>query len=439
MKKIALLGLGLVGGFFAAMVALPEARGANDASAYGQLDLFSDAFERVRANYVRPVKDSELIDAAIQGMVSNLDPHSSYMDAKMYGDMQITTKGQFGGVGIEVTQDEGGLIKVISPIDGTPASRAGIKTGDRIAGIDGNSIAGLPLNEAIDKMRGAAGSKITLTILREGEKKPFDVTLVRAIVSVDAATYRREGDIGYIRLPGFNEQTAEGLEHAVRDLKKQIGPGIKGYVLDLRNNPGGLLDQAIQVSDDFLASGEIVSTRGRHPEDTQRYDAKPGDITDAKPVVVLINGGTASASEIVSGALQDHKRATVIGMTSFGKGSVQTIIPLGDGRGALRLTTARYYTPSGHSIQAQGIIPDIQVAQGDEANVPKLARPTEADLRGHLAGEPIPAKRINAPIIKPAPGKKYDDFQLSYALDLLHGKMTVASATTAPDKTAVAQ
>jgi carboxyl-terminal processing protease len=440
MKKIALLGLGLVGGFAAAMFALPAARGAVDSTAYDQLGLFSDAFERVRANYVRPVKDSELIDAAIQGMVSNLDPHSSYMDAKSYGDMQITTKGQFGGVGIEVQADEGGLIKVISPIDGTPASRAGLKPGDRIAGIDGQSIAGLPLNDAIDKMRGSAGSKITLTILREGEKKPFDVTLVRAIVPVDAATYRREGDIGYVRLPGFNEQTAEGLEHAVRDLKKQIGPGIKGYVLDLRNNPGGLLDQAIQVSDDFLGAGEIVSTRGRHPEDTQRYDAKGGDITDGKPVVVLINGGTASASEIVSGALQDHKRATIVGMTSFGKGSVQTIIPLGEGRGALRLTTARYYTPSGHSIQAEGIIPDIQVAQGDEANVPKLARPSEADLRGHLAGEPIPPKRANAPIIKPAPGKKYDDFQLSYALDLLHGKMTVASASVpAPGNKATAQ
>jgi carboxyl-terminal processing protease len=433
MRKFALVGMGLVGGFAAAMFALPEAKGANDTSAYGQLDLFSNAFERVRANYVRPVKDSELVDAAIQGMVSNLDPHSSYMDAKMYGDMQITTKGQFGGIGIEVTQEDG-LIKVISPIDGTPASRAGIKTGDRIAGIDGTSIAGLQLNEAIDKMRGTAGSKITLTILREGEKKPFDVTLVRAIVSVDGASHRREGDIGYVRLPGFNEQTADGLEKAVRDLKKQIGPGIKGYVLDMRNNPGGLLDQAIQVSDDFLGSGEIVSTRGRHAEDTLRYDAKAGDITDGKPIVILINGGTASASEIVSGALQDHKRATVIGLTSFGKGSVQTIIPLGEGRGALRLTTARYYTPSGHSIQAQGIVPDIQVAQGDEANVPKLARPSEADLRGHLTGEAAPAKKITAPVIKPAAGQKYDDFQLAYALDLLRGKMTVAAATTIQDK-----
>jgi carboxyl-terminal processing protease len=439
MKKIALLGLGMVGGFAAAMFALPEARGANDASAYSQLDLFSDAFERVRADYVRPVKDSELVSAAIQGMVSNLDPHSSYMDAKAYADMQITTKGEFGGVGIEVTQDENGLIKVVSPIDGTPAARAGIKTGDRIVGIDGTSITTLPLQEAIDKMRGSVGSKINLTILREGEKKPFDVALVRAVVQVDAATYRREGDIGYIRLPGFNERTAEGMEKAVRDLKKQIGPGIKGYVLDLRNNPGGLLDQAVQVSDDFLGSGEIVSVRGRHAEDTQRYDAHGGDVTDGKPVVVLINGGTASASEIVSGALQDHKRATIIGMISFGKGSVQTILPLGDGRGALRLTTARYYTPSGHSIQAEGIIPDIQVAQGDEANVPKLARPSEADLRGHLAGEPIPPKRANAPIIKPAPGKKYDDFQLSYALDLLHGKMTVASATVPADTKPAAQ
>jgi carboxyl-terminal processing protease len=266
-------------------------------------------------------------------------------------------------------------------------------------------------------------------VIRQGEKKPFDVSLQRAIVQVDQVVSHREGDVGYIRMPGFNQQTARGLERAVRALKKQIGPGIKGYILDLRNNPGGLLDQAIQVSDDFLSSGEIVSTRGRHPDDTQRYDAKSGDILEGKKLVVLINAGTASASEIVSGALQDHKRGTIVGMTSFGKGSVQTIIPLADGGGALRLTTARYYTPSGHSIQAQGIIPDIQVAQGDEANVPKLARQSEADLRGHLAGEPLPPKRLNAPIIKPAAGKKYDDFQLSYALDLINGKMTVASAS----------
>ncbi len=426
MKKIALVALGGVVGFGLALGLLPQAQGASDTGAYRQLDLFSDAFERVRANYVRPVQDGELVNAAIQGMVTSLDPHSSYMDSKSYNDMQITTKGQFGGVGIEVTQEDG-LIKVISPIDGTPAAKAGIKPGDRIAGIDGTSIAGLALNDAIDKMRGPEGSKVTLTILREGEKKPFDVTLQRAVVQVDADTWRREGDLGYIRLPGFNEQTASGLEKAVRELKKQPGPAIKGYVIDLRNNPGGLLDQAIQVSDDLLTGGEIVSTRGRHPEDTQRYDAKGGDIADGKPIVVLINAGTASASEIVAGALQDHKRATMVGMTSFGKGSVQTIIPLGEGGGALRLTTARYYTPSGHSIQAQGIIPDIAVAQGDEANVPKIARPSEADLPGHLIGEPVP-KKVVAPVIQPVPGKKYDDFQLSYAEDLLHGKMTVATA-----------
>ncbi len=429
MKKFVLVGVGMVAGFGIALGVLSAAQGANDLTAYRQLDLFSDAFERVRANYVRPVQDGELIDAAIQGMVSDLDPHSSYMNAKSYGDMQITTHGQFGGVGIEVTQEDG-LIKVISPIDGTPAAKAGIKSGDRIAAINGTSIQGLPLNDAIDKMRGPVGAKITLTVLREGEKKPFDVTLERAIVQVDATTWRKEGDIGYIRMPGFNEQTASGLEKAVRELKKQIGPALKGYVLDLRNNPGGLLDQAIQVSDDFLTGGEVVSTRGRHAEDTQRYDAKGGDITDGKPIVVLINAGTASASEIVSGALQDHKRATVIGVTSFGKGSVQTIIPLGEGGGALRLTTARYFTPSGHSIQAQGIVPDIAVSQGDDPNeaMRKLIRPSEAELPGHLVGEPL-AKKLG-PVIKPAPDKKYDDFQLSYALDLLHGKMTVASANT---------
>jgi carboxyl-terminal processing protease len=428
MKRIALVGLGVAIGFAVALGLLPAAQGANDMSAYRKLDLFSDAFERVRANYVRPVQDDELIDAAIEGMVSNLDPHSSYMDAKSYADMQIQTKGEFGGVGIEVTMEDG-LIKVISPIDDTPAAKAGLKSGDYIAAIDGTAIQGMALNDAIDKMRGPAGSKVTLTVLRTGEKKPFDVTLARAVVRVDSAKWHREGDIGYIRLTGFNEQTASGLERAVRELRKQIGPGVKGYVLDMRNNPGGLLDQAIQVSDDFLNSGEVVSTRGRHPEDTQRYDAKAGDITGGKPVVVLVNAGTASASEIVAGALQDHKRATIVGMTSFGKGSVQTIIPLGEGGGALRLTTARYYTPSGHSIQAQGIIPDIAVAQGDEASAPKIQRPSEADLPGHLAGEPL-AKKADAPVIRPAAGKKYDDFQLAYALDLLRGTVTVSAVTS---------
>ena len=418
----AIVGLVLGAGAFAL-----AAHGAVEPTAYDQLDLFSTAFAKVRANYVEPVPDNKLVNAAIEGMVAKLDPHSAYMDAKSFGgDFQVRTQGHFGGVGIEVSPDAG-MIRVMSAMDGMPAAAAGVKPDDRITAVNGVAVQGQEFNDAIDKMRGPVGTKVVLTIQRASEKKPFEVTLVRANVPFEAVTHRREGDIGYVRLPSFNEETAAGLEKAVRALKKEIGPGIRGYVLDLRNNPGGLLDQAVEVSDDFLNGGEIVSTRGRHNADTQRFDAKPGDITDGKPVIVLVNAGTASASEIVSGALQDHKRATVLGMTSFGKGSVQSIIPLGDGHGALRLTTARYYTPSGHSIQAQGIIPDIQVAQGDE--VPKAERYSEAGLEGHLAGEPVPASRLNAPVIYAAPGKKYDDFQLAYALDLLRGKMTVASVS----------
>jgi carboxyl-terminal processing protease len=435
MKRFAFVGLGMVAGFVMALGLLPSAHGANDVSAYRQLDLFSDAFERVRANYVRPVEDSELINAAIEGMVSNLDPHSSYMDAKAFADMQIQTKGSFGGIGIQVTM-ENGLVKIISPIDNTPAAKAGLKAGDYIAAINGSAVQGLNLDAAIDKMRGPEGSKITLTILRTTDKttakKPFDVTLTRAVVAVDEVTWHRNGDIGYIRMPGFNENTASGFENAVRDLKRQIGPGLKGYVLDLRNNPGGLLDQAVQVSDDMLTSGEVVSTRGRHAEDTQRYDAHGGDITEGKPVVVLINGGTASASEIVAGALQDHHRAIILGMTSFGKGSVQTIIPLGEGGGALRLTTARYYTPSGHSIQAQGILPDIAVAQGDEDDIPRIARPSEADLPGHLANADAAVHRTLPAIVRPpASGQKPADFQLAYAMDYLHGKVSLPTTKSA--------
>ncbi|HEX3429917.1 MAG TPA: S41 family peptidase [Rhizomicrobium sp.] len=432
MKRLAFVGLGMAAGFSAALMLFPAAHGAND-SAYKQLDLFSDAFERVRADYVHPVEDGQLVTSAIQGMVSGLDPHSSYMDAKAFADMKIQTKGKFGGLGLEVTMEDG-LVKVISPIDDTPAAKAGIKPGDFIAAIDGTPIQGMQLNDAVDRMRGAAGSKITLTVLRSGAKKPFDVALTRAIVQVDSVKFHRDGDIGYVRLSAFNEETASGLEHAIKELKHQIGPGIKGYVLDLRNNPGGLLDQAVQVSDDFLNSGEIVSTRGRHPEDTARYDSKPGDITDGKPLVVLINAGTASASEIVAGALQDHKRATVEGMTSFGKGSVQTIIPLGPGGGALRLTTARYYTPSGRSIQATGIVPDISVAESDDdQNGSKLDRISEANLPGHLNADGN-GKKAAPPVIRPPAGKKIEDFQLSYALDLLHGK----PAAAAPAKTAAA-
>jgi carboxyl-terminal processing protease len=428
MKRLALVVLGMGIGFITAVGLLPQAQGANNVSAYRQFDLFSEAFERVRDNYVRPVQDSELIDGAIEGMVSNLDPHSSYMDAKAFADMQIQTKGEFGGVGIEVTQEDG-LIKVISPIDDTPAAKAGLKTGDYIAAIDGAAIQGMPLNDAIDKMRGPVGTKVTLTILRNGEKKPFDVSLMRAVIHVDSVKWHREGDIGYIRISSFNEETDPGVEKAVRELKKQIGPSLKGYVIDLRNNPGGLLDQAVEVSNDFLNKGEIVSTRGRHPEDTQRYEAKPGgDLTGGKPIVVLINGGTASASEIVAGALQDHKRATIEGMTSFGKGSVQTIIPLGEGEGALRLTTARYYTPSGRSIQAEGIVPNIAVAQNSDETLPKIERPSEADLPGHLLNDAATAKKAAMPVIRPPAGKKIDDFQLAYALDLLNGKVSMAQA-----------
>jgi carboxyl-terminal processing protease len=419
MNRIALVGVGAAAGFAAAFMLFPVARGATDGS-YHQLDLFRDAFDLVRRDYVRPVADQELVSNAVEGMVSGLDPHSSYMDAKAFNDMKIQTSGQFGGLGLEVTQEDG-LVKVIAPIDDTPAARAGIKTGDFIAGIDGVPIQGISLDDAIGKMRGTAGSKVTLTILRPGAKKPWDVALTRAIVVVDAVKYHRDGDVGYIRLPTFNEKTDDGLEQAVRDLKRQIGPGLKGYVLDLRNNPGGLLDEAVAVSDDLLNSGGIVTTKGRNAGDNSRYDAHGGDITDGKPIVVLINAGTASASEIVAGALKDDKRATVIGMTSFGKGSVQTILPLSSGNGALRLTTARYFTPSGHSIQALGITPDVQVAQGDENDAAtKLQRESEAQLPGHLAGEKQTKKE--APVIKAPAGKKFDDFQLSYALDLLHGK-----------------
>jgi carboxyl-terminal processing protease len=422
---VACVGVGLG---VAAALGILSAHSAGSPPAYNQLRTFSAAFAQVRAQYFKPVTDEELIEGAIKGMVGRLDPHSAYMNAKSFGgDFRARTRGRFGGIGVQVMPDKG-TIKVISPTDGMPAAAAGIKADDHIIAINGVSIVDQDFSDAIDKMRGRIGTNVTVTIQREGEKKPFDVTLTRADVPYDAVTSRREGEIGYIRMPAFNEQTADGLEKAVQKLKKEIGPNvIKGYVLDLRNNPGGLLDQAVQVSDDFLNGGEIVSTRGRKPEDTQRFDAKAGDITDGKPIVVLINGGTASASEIVSGALQDHKRATIIGMTSFGKGSVQSILPLGEGKGALRLTTARYYTPSGHSIQAMGIVPDIRVAQGTEVE-PGPLRYSEAALAGHLEGE-VMQNSGDAPVIYAAPGKTYDDFQLAYALDLLRGKETVATVT----------
>jgi carboxyl-terminal processing protease len=430
MKPWTLTALGMVAGVAAGLAALPLAQGADDTdmkSAFVALDRFGDAFAVVRARYVEEPDDKKLVENALNGMISDLDPHSSYFDPKTYADMQVKTQGSYGGVGLVIAADVG-VIKVVSPIDDTPAARAGIKSGDSILAINGKGLQGLSLDKVQDQLRGPAGSKLTLTLMRPGDQKSFEVSLERAAIEVEAVKSHREGDIGYIRIPAFNEHTSDGLEAAVRSLKKQIGPHLKGYIIDLRDDGGGVLDQAIAVSDDFLNSGEIVSTRGRHPEDTQRYDAKPGDITDGKPLIVLINGGTASASEIVAGALRDHKRATILGITSFGKGSVQTIIPLNGGEdGALHLTTARYYTPSGGSIQATGIVPDIAVAQGDEtADAPKILQPSESDLPHHLQGEQGAVNSAMLKAIRPPAGQKIEDFQLAYSLNVMNGKVAAA-------------
>jgi carboxyl-terminal processing protease len=370
-------------------------------------------------------------------MVNSLDPHSSYMDPSDFEDMQEMTSGEFGGLGMEVTSEDG-FVKVVAPIDDTPAQRAGIQSGDYISAVDGISIRGMPLNEAIEKLRGLENSQVTLTVLRQAEKAPFEVTITRAVIRVQSVKYEVKEDIGYVRISSFNERTIDGVETAVRDLKREIGPQLRGYVLDLRVNPGGLLDQAIRVSDAFLDGGEVVSTRGRRPQDTQRYSARGGDITDGKPIVILIDEGSASASEIVAGALQDHRRATIIGITSFGKGSVQTIIPLG-GRssGALRLTTARYYTPSGRSIQATGIAPDIAVSNlsaQDQAQRDQFMSRREASLPGHLDAEGAQRDTL-MPVIRPEAGVSYDDFQLSYAIDRLHGNVVAAPIARAVPNT----
>ncbi|HVZ02056.1 MAG TPA: S41 family peptidase [Dongiaceae bacterium] len=354
---------------------------ATDTNTYEQLNLFGEVFERIRASYVEPVKDDQLIESAINGMLSGLDPHSSYMNAKDYADMQIQTKGEFGGLGIEVTMQDG-LIKVVSPMDDTPAAKAGIQPGDLISHIDGDPVLGLTLNQAVDKMRGEIGSSITLTVIR-GNQDPFDVTMKRAVITLKSVRWEMEpNNIGYVRITSFSEQTDSGLKDALKGIKAAAKGNLTGVVLDLRNNPGGLLDQAIAVSDDFLDKGEIVSTRGRNPDDGQRWNAEAGDLLDGKPLIVLINGGSASASEIVSGALQDHHRAILMGTKSFGKGSVQSIIPIPN-HGAIRLTTARYYTPSGRSIQAKGIDPDIQVEPAKIETAEDTAR-HEADLPGAL-------------------------------------------------------
>ena len=414
----------------------PPAKSNSDT--YRQLNLFAEVFERVRSDYVEEVSDETLVETAINGMLSSLDPHSSYLNAKNYKDMQVQTRGEFGGLGIEVTM-ENGLVKVVSPIDDTPAAKAGIKPNDFITHLDGEPVAGLTLPEAVEKMRGPINSSIKLTIRREG-KDPFDVSLTRAVVKIQSVKSHLEGDnIGYIRITSFNEQTDSGLQSAVKSLKEKAGNKLVGYVLDLRNNPGGLLDQAIAVSDAFLERGEIVSTRGRRADDAQRFNARPGDITNGLPVVVLINGGSASASEIVAGALQDHHRAVLLGTKSFGKGSVQAIIPL-PGHGAMRLTTARYYTPSGRSIQAKGIEPDILVEPAKIEKVAQGAIRHEADLRGALkntgpnggsvrAIAPTPAadQESEAAAIDPSIIGTAKDHQLAVALKRLR-EMVARSA-----------
>ncbi len=419
-------------GFFVGLAALAAVNGPDDAQGrFRALDRFGQAFSIVRAQYVEPTDDKILVENALSGMIGSLDPHSSYFDPKTFADMQVRTEGQYGGVGI-IIESANGAIKVVAPIDDTPASKADVKSGDIILAVDGKGLQGMSLDQVQLLLRGRPGTDLTLTLMRTGDQKSFDIKLQRAAIEVEAVKYHREGDVGYIRIPAFNEHTDSGLETAVKALKKQIGPKLKGYIVDLRDDGGGVLDQAIAVSDDFLDSGEIVSTRGRDPSDTQRYDAKAGDIADGKPVIVLINRGTASASEIVAGALQDHRRARIVGMTSFGKGSVQTIIPLNDGEdGALHLTTARYYTPSGRSIQATGIIPDIAVAEGDETATTPVENFTEADLPHHLLGETTPEPNKVAPI-RPPQGQKIEDFQLSYAVGLLDGK--VAGSTIADRK-----
>ncbi len=409
------------------------------AETFRLLNLFGDVFERVRAEYVEPVQDRELIENAINGMLTGLDPHSAYLNPRNFRDMQVQTRGEFGGLGIEVTQ-ENGFIKVISPIDETPAARAGIRPGDLITHLNGTTTQGLTLQEAVEQMRGERGTTLRLTVRREGEARPLEIAITRDVIRPQVARFRLEGgDVGYIRLSAFNEQTEPALRRAIAALRQQAGSNLRGIVLDLRNNPGGLLDQAVQVSDSFLDQGEIVSTRARRPEDAQRWNARGGDLAQGLQVVVLINSGSASASEIVAGALQDHRRAIILGTRSFGKGSVQTVMPLGS-NGAIRLTTARYYTPSGRSIQNQGISPDIEVRATREDPATQR-RDREADLRRTLPGNTAAAPQatqVQPPPLQLPPGvaervlnmppegfpapdaaRPETDFQLQQALALL--------------------
>jgi carboxyl-terminal processing protease len=403
---------------------------------YEQLDLFGDIFERIRSEYVEEVSSKELIEAAIDGMLTSLDPHSSYLSADDAAKMRVQTRGEFGGLGIEVTQQEG-FVKVVSPIDGTPADAAGMEAGDFITHVDGQSLLGLTLDEAVGMMRGPVGSEIIITVVREGEDEPFDVSIIRDTIKLTAVRARTEGDTIVLRITTFNDQTYLNLVNGLEKQVEEAGgmENINGIVLDLRNNPGGLLNQAIRVSDAFLEKGEIVSTRGRYSEDSERYNAKSGDLANGKPIVVLINGGSASASEIVAGALQDHRRAIVVGTRSFGKGSVQTVMPL-RGEGAMRLTTSRYYTPSGRSIQALGVSPNIIVEQPRRKNSDLEAEETrrnrsEADLRGALSNDSLSEdeiQQIEADRLKAENAAKLreDDYQLAYAIDILSGLSAIS-------------
>ncbi|HEV7458829.1 MAG TPA: S41 family peptidase [Roseococcus sp.] len=394
---------GILAGPFVGAIAQQD---GGRAETYRLLQLFGDVFARVRAEYVEPVQDRDLVENAINGMLTGLDPHSAYLNPRNFRDMQVQTRGEFGGLGIEVTQ-EGGYIRVISPIDDTPAARAGIRPGDNITHLNGNSTQGMTLQEAVDTMRGERGTSLRLTIRRENTPTAIELTIVRDVIRPQIVRFRMEGnDIGYIRVTSFNEQTEANVRRALSTLRQQAGNNLRGLILDLRNNPGGLLDQAVQVTDSFLDQGEIVSTRARRPEDAQRWNARSGDIANGLPMVVLINGGSASASEIVAGALQDHRRAVILGVRSFGKGSVQTVMPLGGNNGAIRITTARYYTPSGRSIQATGIEPDVEVLASRPSTTtaeatPQRERDRESNLRRALRAETTTP--TTPPSVQPAP------------------------------------
>ena len=445
MRKTTLVLLGVAAGAATTLFATQShimffgaSANAAVADTYRELNLFGDVFERVRADYVEKPDDSKLIESAIKGMVTGLDPHSDYMDPKSFQDMQVQTRGEFGGLGIEVTMEDG-LIKVVAPIDDTPAAKAGIMANDIITQLDGEQVQGLTLNQAVEKMRGPVNTKVKLTIMRKGQDKPLEMSLTREIIRVRSVRSQVEGDdVGYIRMTQFTEQTTDGLKKAITDITAKVSNDkLKGYILDLRNNPGGLLDQAISVSSAFIQRGEIVSTRGRNSAEDQRFTAKGGDLTKGKPLIVLINGGSASASEIVAGALQDQKRATILGTRSFGKGSVQTIIPLGSANGALRLTTARYYTPSGRSIQAKGIVPDIEVLQDVPEDIKaKINTSTmgEASLRGHLKGEVGKEQTGSQAYVPPDPK---NDKALILAEELLRG--TKANPAFPPNVKAASQ